>query len=74
MPLFDFTCEAGHVEERLCSAAEATADPGFCHAPAGPDVPYTDIGLGTRLTCGKPLHQKLAAPAAFPGAASWRQR
>ena len=68
MPLFDFTCEAGHVEERLCSAAEAEA-PGPCFFFKGPMI----AGY-IQPICGKPLHRKLTAPAAFPGAASWRQR
>ena len=33
VPLYDFICDAGHIEERLCSAA-AAAEPGPCRAPS----------------------------------------
>jgi len=77
VPLYDFVCEAGHVEERLCSAA-AAAEPGPCRASVPLHVP-PELGLPPSfarqpLVCGKSMQRRLSVPAPiFPGADRWRK-
>jgi hypothetical protein len=63
MPIYEFYCEAGHVEEYLLR--EADVFPQTCLREIA--------GKLAKKVCGKPLKRIISAPSAFPGAASWRK-
>lgn len=75
-PLFDFVCDDGHIEERLCSAA-AALEPGRCRALSDEFQGSVVEAGGPRtisIPCGKPLKSRLSVPAPiFPGADRWRK-
>jgi hypothetical protein len=70
--LVDLVCTAGHWQrDRLCRADLSDA-PTTC--PEVTKVPSPIDGAGVYQLCGQPLTRALSAPAAFPGAAAWREK
>ena len=69
MPLREFACERGHVEELLVHGADELL-PSYCTAL----VDVTDPPDGRKRACLLPLRMQMSAPASrFPGASSWRE-
>ena len=69
MPIFCYRCPTGHITEALVKSDERDAPKMCVHEfNTTEKVAYALVSY-----CGKPLERVMTAPAAFPGADSWRK-